>query len=240
MKTTEINTPFNVIIKFNLANVFERGLAYFIDMLIIWSAIGILTFILSGIIPNQSSYLIYFVAIPIFGFYTLILEIINNGQTLGKKVMRIQVIRADGRRTRTSDFFMRWIFRLLDIYFSAGILAILTITASQKGQRLGDILADTCVIKVKERPETSLASILKLNELQGTNPEYPEVIKLTEPEVMLIKETADRFHQYPNQGHLEAVELLISRLEEVLQVKCKTEKTEFLNTLIKDYVILTR
>ena len=240
MKTIEINTSFNVIIKFNLANVFDRGIAYFFDMLIVWATIGILSLIVSAFLISPSQYLVLYIAAPIFGFYTIICEILNNGQTIGKKVMRIQVIRTDGKRTRTSDYFLRWIFRLIDIYLSGSILAILTITASQKCQRLGDILADTCVIKVKEKPETSLASILKLNNLQDLTPTYPEIIKLTESEMMIIKESLDRFKQFPNTGHENSINTLVKTLEDLLQIQCKTDKIEFLNTLIKDYVVLTR
>ena len=240
MKTIEINTSFNVIISFNLASVAERGLAFLIDQVIIWSTIGLLTLFANLIIRQPSPYLFYFIAAPIFGFYTLVLEIINNGQTPGKMAMRIQVIRIDGKRNRVSDCFMRWIFRLIDIYFSGSLLAILTITASQKGQRLGDILADTCVIKVRERPATSLESILKLDELQEHTPSYPEVTKLAEEDMMVIKECVDRYAKYPNAGHREAVDLLISSLEDLLQIRCRGDKINFLKQLIKDYVILTR
>ena len=240
MKTIEINTSFNVIIKFNLANVFERGLAYLIDMLIIWAAIGILSLILYSVIPFPSQYLFLYYAAPIMGFYTIVNEIILNGQTIGKRAIRIQVVRIDGKRTGPSDFFMRWIFRIIDIYSSLSVIAILTITSSQRAQRLGDILADTCVIKIKERPEASLNSIVKLDKLHEIEPSYPEIIKLSESEMMLIKESVDRFKKYPNEAHHHAINTLIENLENQLHIKCKTDKIEFLNTLIRDYVILTR
>jgi len=240
MKSIEIKTSFNVIIKFNLATIFDRGLAYFIDMIIVWATIGLITAFLAAIIPAPSDNLFLYAAVPIFGFYTLISEILNNGQTIGKKAMRIQVVRIDGQRTRTSDYFMRWIFRLIDLYFSVYILGILTSTASQRAQRLGDILADTVVVKTKESTATTLSSLIKLNDLKNIAPEYPEVIKLTESEMMVVKECIDRFRQFPNEGHKSAIDHLVERLKDELQVTPKKDKIEFLNTLIRDYVVLTR
>jgi len=240
MKTIEINTSFNVNITFNQASVFQRGMAYFVDMLIVWLTIGLIWLISMIFVSEPTPLQFFLIAGPIFGFYTLVFEIVRNGQTIGKRAMRIQVIRIDGKRSRISDSFMRWIFRLVDIYFSASLLAILTITASKKGQRLGDMLADTCVIRIRERPEISLPAILKLNELQNHTPEYPEVTRLTESDMMTIKEAVDRFRKHPNEGHQRAIDVLTANLEELLQIKCGNNKVRFLNDLIRDYVILTR
>jgi uncharacterized RDD family membrane protein YckC len=240
MKTIEINTSLNVTIKFNLATLWDRGLAYAIDMAIVWAVIGLFVWFFSALIDSPSQYLFFYIAVPIFGFYTLLFETFKNGQTIGKKAMRLQVIRIDGKRTRTSDYFMRWIFRLIDIYFSGSLIAILTITSSQRAQRLGDILADTCVIKIKEKPEASLSSILKLNELHDQEPKYPEIIKLSEPEMLIIKECIDRYRQYPNEAHEKVIGTLVEMLENLLEIQCKTDKIKFLNELIKDFVILTR
>ncbi len=239
MKTIEINTSFNVIIRFNLANVFERGIAYLLDMLIIWAVIGILMLFLGSLSPGNP-YLVYFVAIPLMGSYTLLTEILYNGQTPGKMAMRIRVIRLDGQRTRLSDYFMRWIFRLVDIYFSGSLLAILMISTSPKAQRLGDILADTCVIRIRERADTSLAAIVKLNNREDYSATYPEVTQFTETEMLTIQECLERHKQFPNENHVRALNLLVETIEEQLRIRCTTEKTEFLKTLIRDYVMLTR
>lgn len=240
MKTIEINTSFNVIIKFNLATVFDRGVAYLIDMAVVWASIGLLTIFINALSTSTSQYLFLYAAVPIFGFYTLISEIVNNGQTIGKMAMKLQVVRIDGQRTKTSDYFMRWIFRLIDLYFSGFILAILTASASKRGQRLGDILADTTVIKTKEFDNTTLISLTRLDDLKKHEPKYPEVTKLTEAEMMIIKECLERERDYPNEAHQHALNKLVSKLEELLQLKCKTDKKTFLKNLIKDYVALTR
>lgn len=240
MKSIEIKTSFNVIIKFNLANIFQRGVAYLIDMLIVWGAIGLLTTFFTAISKSPSQYLILYFAVPIMGFYTLVSEILMNGQTVGKKALQIKVVRIDGQRTRTSDYFMRWIFRLVDLYFSIYILAILTSSASTRGQRLGDILADTVVIKTRTPAKTSLEALVNLNYLKEIEPEYPEVIKLSEDEMMVVKEVIDRYKKFKNDGHKDAVNELVDRLEELLQIKRSGNKIDFLNTLIRDFVILTR
>lgn len=240
MKTIEINTSFNVIIKFNLANVFERGAAYLIDLLIIWAIVGFISLFAYQIASSPSPYLFLYFAAPLMFFYTIVSEVFSNGQTIGKKALKIQVVRIDGKRTKPIDFMMRWIFRLLDIYSSGGILGVIVITASPQSQRLGDILANTCLIKIKEVPETSLIFLNKLNELQKQQPVYTEVKNLTESDLMLVKEALSRYEQFPNQAHKEAISELVHRIESELQIKCTTAPKEFLKQLIKDFVILTR
>jgi len=240
MKTIEINSSFNVIIKFSLASLTDRGVAFLIDIIVIWVTIGIITLFLALIAPNSSEFLFLYAAVPVWGFYSLLFETMNNGQTLGKMAMKIQVVRLDGQRTRMSDYVIRWIFKPLDLYLTSFILGILTVTASPKGQRLGDILADTTVIKIKESTKSSLGLLMGLEHLNNETVNYPQIIKLSEDDMMVIKESIDTYKKYTNEGHKKAIETLVIKVEEILGVECRGDHIQFLQGLIKDYVILTR
>ena len=70
----------------------------------------------------------------------------NSGQTLGKKIVGIRVLKADGTRCDLSAAAVRNALRFVDNLFF-GLIGVLLIATSAKKQRLGDILAGTVVVK---------------------------------------------------------------------------------------------
>lgn len=239
MKNIEINTTQNVVIEYKAATVVERALAFLLDQVILWASIGILFLFVSAIL-NSGKFAFYIVFIPIFFFYTLCWEMFNNGQSPGKMAMGIRVVKINGEDIGFYDYFMRWAFRLIDIFASLGTLAALTITSSPRSQRIGDFLADTAVIKINNSGRLSLDRIMQLSNLENHVVTYPEITQFSEEEMLLIKETAIRFQKYPTEGHQQAVTLLVKKIEDELGIKAFGDRIEFLNILIKDYVALTR
>jgi hypothetical protein len=181
-----------------------------------------------------------FITLPVAFFYHLLFETLNHGQTLGKKMLKIRVVKINGERPNFFDFMMRTVFRLIDIMLTAGSLAFITVSSTEKGQRLGDFLADTTVVKLINFNKFSLNRILSMEKLKNYTPVYPGVTKFTEEEMLLIKETLDRIAKYPNDNHMEARDKLVSKIEEQLGIAAPRDKDLFLRTLIKDYVSLTR
>src|SRR5690606_13798469 len=119
--------------------------------------------------------LVYFAMIGIFVIYQLFSEILADGQSWGKKAMGIKVVRIDGKEPGLSDYFLRAIFHITDTFASLGILAALMISSSEKKQRLGDMTANTAVIRVRFNLRFRLEDILKINTLENYEPTYPEV-----------------------------------------------------------------
>ena len=101
-------------VSYGLATVWERGVALGLDMLFITIAgyilYGILNLIFDG---NSLELMTYIIVIPFVLFYSLAFESLNKGQSLGKKILKIRIIRLDGERTNFMDYMMRWMFRLL-------------------------------------------------------------------------------------------------------------------------------
>jgi uncharacterized RDD family membrane protein YckC len=239
MKKVEILTTQNVVIEYELASLFERAGAFFIDFIIIWSVIGLLN-LSAWIFSVNSLIFFYTTSIPVFLFYNLLFEMLNNGQSIGKYLLKLKVVKITDGKADAFDYLMRWTFRMIDIYFSLGTLASLMVYSSNRCQRVGDFFADTSVIKVLEKNRYSLNSIIKINDKTEYQPVYNKVIDFTEKEVLLIKETYDRYIEQPTHGHQEALDLLLSKICNHLEINKPQDKKVFIKTLIKDYVYLTR
>ncbi|MCF8296202.1 MAG: RDD family protein [Saprospiraceae bacterium] len=238
MKKIEVITAQNVKVEYTLAPFIERALAFFIDEVIIWLS-SLILFLFSKIFTsNEMAFWIIFV--PIFTLYSLMFESLNNGQSPGKLFLKIKVVKINGEKADVFDYMMRWAFRMIDIFLSFGTLATLLIISSSKSQRIGDFLAETSVIKVLGGRRVKLEKILNLNKQINYQPTYPAVTKLTENEVLLIKETLDRLNKNNTEGHIKAIESLSKKIQEQLNISAHKDKKVFLSTIIKDYVFLTR
>ena len=73
----------------------------------------------------------------------------TTGQTIGKKVVRIKVIKEDGSKCDFGSALVRNILRIIDHLPFLYILGIILIAATDKKQRLGDMLGKTIVVKAE-------------------------------------------------------------------------------------------
>ena len=236
MRTIEIRTTQNVTIEYELASVKDRFFASFIDWLIILVFSSLLA-IVFRVTLGQS----IFSLVGLFSFYHLISEVLADGQSWGKKAMGIKVVRLDGKEPTLSDFLLRTAFHMVDTFTSLGIVAALLISTSNKSQRLGDMTANTTVIKVKFSLRFRLEDILKINTLDDYEPSYPEVRKLSEQDMLLIKTIISRHRRHRNKAHQEVVNELVQNLSRQLDIiEPPRDKIGFLKTLIRDYIVLTR
>jgi len=247
MNTIEIRTTQNVSIDYELATLRERLIAYFLDIAIYFAAVFILTFFFTaifagtGIVGHWFAVFYVFFLIACWILYHLLMEVFNRGQTIGKKVMSIQVVRADGREPAFSDNLLRAIFMIIDSMLCMGVVASVLIVSSEKKQRFGDMAANTTVVRKKLRSKFLLQDILKIQSLDNYEPTYPEVKQLNEKDLLLIKNTVSRYEEFRNDAHREAIQLLVDRLVKILNLNSKPKKPiEFLKTLIRDYIVLTR
>lgn len=244
MKNIEIQTTQNVSIDYEIAGAGTRLFAFFVDFLLMWLVYGILIGIESMINETFFTYFIYTVAIIFTSFYTLFFEIYLQGQTPGKKLLGIRVIKTDGTELTFKDYFSRWALRILDIYMTLGSLAIILINSSEKGQRLGDMAAGTTVVKEKGLQSFSLEQIVELNNQNNYVPVYQEVNALNDEFVLLIKNTLIRERNFPNKAHQEALELMFLKTQELMNADLKgatyAQRKLALKQVIKDYIMMTR
>ena len=249
MKTIEIKTSQNVTIAYELANYWDRFLAFLIDFVIVFLFCYLMIWLLSVALPetwwiqNEQFAYTLIASVPVFLFllYHFVSEALADGQTWGKKVMKIKVLRLDNSGSGLSDHLLRSLFYLVDWLFSFGILATLMINTSEKRQRLGDMTANTAVVKLISSYALQLNDILKISTLQDYEPLYPEVVNLSEEDLLLIKSSIARYHEQKNTAHQKVITELTLHLQKILDIReMPKDKIGFLKTLIKDYIVLTR
>jgi uncharacterized RDD family membrane protein YckC len=245
MQTIEIKTTQNVTIEYELASLWERGLSTFIDLIIIVVGSVLVPALLgmaglSALIPFQLLFTLCFVSF-FFGYFFL-LESMMGGQTLGKKMTNIRVVRLDGEIPTVNDYLLRAVFQYVDTILSGGILAAMLISSTTRQQRLGDMTAGTTVIRKRNNIRMHLRNILNIDTLESYEPVYPQVKVLSEQDMLSIKQVISRVRKYPNDAHWEVVESLAAQLREYLDIHevRKSDDLEFLRTLLRDYIVLTR
>jgi uncharacterized RDD family membrane protein YckC len=243
MKNIEIKTTQNVVLQYELAELRDRIVAFLIDAVCMMVGIGILSIVGLNIFAGSETAVGVFsiVLVILFMFYSLAFEVFNNGQSIGKMAMRIQVIKTAGGHATFSDYVARWVFRMIDIYFSFGGIASILIASSSKSQRIGDIVANTAVVKLVPKMNLNLKDILTIHSQDSYKPVYTQAKQLKEEDVLLIKSTLDRYQRFKNEAHNEAMKLLAERIIQVLAIDhVEGNRQQFLKTILNDYVVLTR
>src|SRR5579859_708749 len=158
MYTISVRTTQNVVIQYPDAGVGERIAAYLIDRLILIAYAVCIIVLFIRIKVEQPWVWIAVLGIP-FLLFSLLFEIFMDGQTPGKRLMKIQIVRLDGTRASIGDFILRWLFAFVDFMILGGAIAVITVAAGGKGQRLGDLVAGTSAVKLLEQAETSARDI---------------------------------------------------------------------------------
>lgn len=150
-----VRTAEHVGISYRLAGIGNRFLAAFIDLAVLLtlevSLALVLSFGLAGLEPVLRTAilavgLVLLVLVIPFAYWVL-LETFWNGQTLGKRAVGIRVLREDGSPVGFFAVLARGLLRLLDIVPLIFPIDVLLMLLSAKGQRLGDLVAGTVVVK---------------------------------------------------------------------------------------------
>ncbi len=242
MESINIRTSQNVIINYELAPLRDRFLGLFVDVLIVATTTFLLIWVLS--IFNASELLsavMQYSFFLLFLFYSLGLEIMNNGQTIGKMAAGVKVVKLDGSEPSLSDFLMRTIFHFIDTYLCIGVLGAVFIATSENRQRMGDRAANTVIVKLKTISNFTLKDILNISTTEDYEPIYTEIKNINEKDMLVIKNALIRHRNNPSANNVEVINKLALKMSKMMQVqKRPTNNTEFLKTLIKDYIVLTR
>jgi uncharacterized RDD family membrane protein YckC len=246
MKQVNVVTSHNISIDYEAAPLMSRAIALLLD-LVIQAFYILLAFGFFGAIKFNSDEfdleaLFFFLVIfaPVT-FYSLILGYLLKGQTIGKLALGIRVVKLNGHNASLGDYILRWTFRIIDFWFSLGAIGALFISTTDKGQRLGDILAETAVVRIKPEQQYSIKDILNIKNRSHHEPTYLAVTKFTDEDMILIKNAISRVKKYPNEAHKQFIRDLAIRAANDLNLEeVPHKKVTFLKTLLQDYIVLTR
>jgi len=244
VKTVDVITAHNISIDYEAASLASRGVALFLDLLIITVYTAIMSQIIAITTFGASEgviILLYIIVLIPVTFYSLLFEYLLKGQTVGKMAMGIRVVNLNGENATLNDYTLRWTFRIIDFWFSAGAIGSLFISTTEKGQRLGDVLAQTAVVRNKPEQVYSIRDILNIKDRTKHEPTYLAVSKFTDEDMLLIKNAINRVKRYPNDAHKDLVRELAKRAADELNLdEVPKKKLTFLKTLLQDYIVLTR
>ncbi len=164
-----IETPERVQLAFALASIGNRFLAVAIDHFIQYFAIFIVAWAFVSLLgiknfaseessaqffqemPKWTIAVLIIVLFLIFSGYFVLFEWLWNGQTPGKRLLKLRVIREDGRPITLWEALARNLLRIFDAVpgfvlpvYSVGLI---TIFMNKRDQRIGDMFAGTVVIR---------------------------------------------------------------------------------------------
>ena len=215
-ETLIIETPERVQLEFALASIGNRFLAVAIDhfiqylsiFLIAWFFLSIAGYTSSDIADTSGSLLsempkwtiaiLIIILFLIFAGYFIVFEWLWNGQTPGKRLLKLRVIRDDGRPLTLWEAIARNLLRICDAapgfivpVYSVGLIVIFL---SGRDQRVGDIFAGTVVIRERTDEAPSFAETFsnRITDAAFTRVKEPTGVKvnvslLTDAEVEVVE-----------------------------------------------------
>ncbi|MEO1524881.1 MAG: RDD family protein [Planctomycetota bacterium] len=184
--TIGVVTPENIAFEYQLAGPFRRLPAFLLDFVVRWAVIALIGFLLflgggvTGLFTASLGYLVmamFMVAVFVISWFDgTILEAYFNGRTVGKWVFGIRVMQIDGRPVSPRSALLRNLLRIADLapvaalntwepdlpliyIIPTGIVGLVTMMATQRMQRLGDLAAGTMVVVDERKWQLPIAKV---------------------------------------------------------------------------------
>ena len=264
MTAIKIPTSFNIHLDFEIPPFHNRMLAWIIDLFFQIFYLIIANKIYNEIYKNSGSSFSnpydtwaigLMITVPFF-IYHVVMEITMNGQSIGKKVMRLRVVNENGGKASISQFIIRWLIRTSDymilmviiyaplygpyvLYALLGSILLLIVdvtlvTTSKKGQRLGDLLAHTIIISTYTKKSMDDTIFLEVEDTYV--PSFPEIMQLSDRDINSIKHILDTANL---SGDFGLAEMASEKIKNHLKIKSSLSPFEFLKVLLKDYNYLS-
>lgn len=267
MSTVRIPTNFNIDLDFEVPEFYRRLVAWLLDVVLLFFYIKIANEIYQAIadtrnpfdIDNQYDmhWLSYIFWLPVFTYH-VVCEITMNGQSIGKKIMGLQVVNETGGRPSMSQFIIRWLIRTADlmvvlillynvlIFFYrdmlwaliGSILLLITdvilVVSTRKAQRLGDILARTILIRTHGKG--SIEDTVFVAVADSYVPSFPQIMQLSDRDINAIKSILETARK---KGDFSMAIAASNKIKSHLKIETSMQPFDFLDVLLKDYNYLS-
>ncbi len=175
-----VATPERVQVSLPIAGIGHRSMAYLIDVALL-SAIGLVAFfLLSFVVPDmlKAAQALSGVERAIFGLVSFVLvwgywtgmEVAWRGQTIGKRLMKIRVVKSDGSGVGVFESAVRNLLRIVDFFPVCYPVGLITMLIDARHRRLGDLVAGTMLVREEKidlgRYSAAGQSQLSANDLE--------------------------------------------------------------------------
>ena len=232
----EVETPDHVVLRYDLAGGGNRGFAALVDFVLV-SLIFVGALYGFSLLTDRFS-----AAGPFFGVlvlltftlawsYFVLLEWLWQGQTLGKRLYGLRVIRDDGAPAGFVAVLVRNLIRIVDFlpaFYGVGLLAIIV---TSRSQRLGDIAAGTYVVRAP-RPQLDYFSLRTMSPL-GTGA-TAETRALPGEMQRLIREFVAREGRLAAKDRARVAKQIADRVRPyALHLDAGTDDVEFLRAVAR-------
>ena len=167
----QIRTPEGIVFSQDLAGPTARFLAWLIDLLIVVALIyaaNIVVGVLGWLSPELAQALSLVAVFALNTGYKILAEWFWRGQTVGKRVMRLRVMDAEGMRLQFSQVVLRNLLRFADLLPIAYLVGGVAMLINSRAQRLGDLAAGTVVVRIPKIREPDIDQLFsgKFNSLR--------------------------------------------------------------------------
>jgi uncharacterized RDD family membrane protein YckC len=270
MAVIKVPTNFNIDVEFEIPEFYRRLLALLMDILIEFFYYKIAMEIFRSIVRNASfrdvdelydlQAIGMLFLLPIL-LYHIVMEITMNGQSLGKKIAGIRVVNENGGKASISQFLIRWLLRVSDVWivmlilllannpdfgrnleFTFIILAALgflitdiaLVVTSRKGQRIGDMLAHTILIRTNT--QFSIEQTVFQEVADTYIPSFPQIMQLSDKDINAIKSILETARK---KGDFHMVSAATEKIQSHLKIESALAPFDFLEVLLKDYNYLS-
>lgn len=269
MAVIKVPTNFNIDVEFEIPEFYRRLVSLLIDVLIEYFYLRIAGEIFMGIVRNSggdldSRYNLQAIGLlfllPVL-LYHVLMEITMNGQSIGKKITGIRVVNETGGRPGISQFLIRWLLRVSDLWIALLLFLLLStpdlgrdfettfvilaallflgtdivlVISSPKGQRIGDLLAKTILIKVHSRGNIEETVFQEVAD--NYVPSFPQIMQLSDKDINAIKSILETARK---KGDVPMAESACNKIKNHLKIQTSMPPFDFLDTLLKDYNYLS-
>jgi uncharacterized RDD family membrane protein YckC len=207
-----IETPENISFGYDVAGIGSRFLAAFLDTLVQGTLYIFLlvVFVLvqslgvSFSLPRELNNLIPVILLVTsfivqFGYF-LLFEIFTGGQTPGKRLFGLRVIKENGYPLSPIDSIIRNLVRIVDFFPFAYGIGVIVMFLNERAKRLGDYAAGTLVVKMRD--ELKLSDIQPPTHTSSYAPDLPGLENLREADIELIESFLQRRAQLADTSTL--------------------------------------
>jgi uncharacterized RDD family membrane protein YckC len=248
-----LSTPESVELEFTLAGIGSRTLALTIDYSIL--ILGILAFwivwfvVSIGLLSSLESFgrdyssaplwlLAIFILLnfAVWNGYFILFETIWQGQTPGKRWVKIRVVRDDGRPVGMAQSTLRSLLRAIDDFCFIGALFILF---SKREKRIGDWVAGTLVIQeIQGNQQATVILSENAKTLAAQLPDVADLNQLLPDDYAVIRDYLGRRTRMTPQARTEKSMELARQLRALLAMETippNTTSDDFLEAVFMAY-----